>query len=369
MTLYHPPILMKRLLKLLLLFVIAAMLPLGCSGSSQNSPATPVSQEKVLNIYNYSTYIAADVIAQFEKQYGVKIKYDNYETSDALYAKLKPGNPGYDLIFPADYMVRIMSLENMLEPLDLKKIPNHKNLEPKFVNQPFDPGNKYSLPYQWGTMGIGYNFKAIPEKVDSWGVLFDPKFKGKIAWLDDARYGLAAALLSLGYDPNTTNPDEINQARDLIINHKDLISVFAPDTGQTLLDRGEVNMTIEWSGDMFQVMKENPNLRYVIPKEGTIVFSDNMAIPKGAKNKELAEQFINFVLEPKIGATISNFIHYGSPNKAAIAQGLIDPNDLKNPAIYPPAKVFTKLKYIYDVGKSTTLYDQAWNEIKVAAGK
>ena len=218
-------------------------------------------------------------------------------------------------------------------------------------------------------MGIGYNVKEIKDKIDSWGTLLNQKSGSKIAWIDDARYGLAAALIYLGYDPNTTNPKEINQARDLIINNKEQITVFAPDTGQTLLDRGEVNMTIEWSGDMFQVMKENPNLRYVIPKEGTIVFSDNMAIPKGAKNQELAEKFINFILEPKIGAIISNFIHYGSPNKAAIAQGLIDEKDLKNPAIYPPAKVFDQLQYIHDVGKATTLYDQAWNEIKVAAGK
>ena len=136
-----------------------------------------------------------------------------------------------------------------------------------------------------------------------------------------------------------------NKARDLLIKNKNIIAAFVPDTGQTLLDQGEVNLTMEWSGDIFQVMKDNPNLRYAIPKEGTIVFSDNMAIPKGAPHKELAEKFINFILQPEVGAKISNFTHYGSPNKAAIDKGLIDPKDLKNPQIYPPAEIFAKMKF------------------------
>ena len=134
-------------------------------------------------------------------------------------------------------------------------------------------------------------------------------------------------------------------------------------------DQGEVNLTMEWSGDVFQVMKENPNLRYAIPKEGTIIFYDNMAIPKGAPQKELAEKFINFILQPEVGAKVSNFIHYGPPNKAAIDRGLIDPNDLKNPQIYPPAEVFGKMKLLQDVGKATALYDRAWTEVKAGAGK
>jgi spermidine/putrescine transport system substrate-binding protein len=353
---------MKRFLTLLLVFIISAMLPFGCSRPSANQP-------QVLNIYNYATYIAPEVIAQFEKENNVKIQYDTFEDSDALYAKLKQGNPGYDVIFPADYMVKIMTVENIIEPLNFNSIPNLKNLDPKFVNQTFDPGNKYSLPYQWGTMGIGYNLKVTQGEINSWATMFDSKYTGKIAWQDNARYTFAGVLMYLGFDPNTTNPVEINQARDLLIKSKNIISAFVPDTGQALLDQGEVNVTMEWSGDIFQVMKENPNLRYAIPKEGTILFSDNMAIPKGAPHKELAEKFINFILQPDIGAKISNFTHYGSPNKAAIDQGLIDPKDLKNPQIYPSAEVFGKMKFLQDVGKATALYDRAWTEVKAAAGK
>jgi spermidine/putrescine transport system substrate-binding protein len=273
------------------------------------------------------------------------------------------------VIFPADYMVRIMVSENILEPLNFQNIPNQKNLDARFINQTFDPGNKYSLPYQWGTMGIGYNLKATKGEINSWAAMFDPKYTGKIAWQDDARYTFAAVLMYLGFDPNTTNPEEINKARDLLIKSNNIIAAFVPDTGQALLDQGEVNVTMEWSGDLFQVMKENPNLRYAIPKEGTIVFSDNMAIPKGAPHKELAEKFINFVLQPEVGAQISNFTHYGSPNKAAIDQGLIDPKDLNNPQIYPSAEVFGKMKFLQDVGKATALYDRAWTEVKAGAGK
>jgi spermidine/putrescine transport system substrate-binding protein len=266
-------------------------------------------------------------------------------------------------------MVKIMSAENLIEPLNLNNIPNQKNLEPKFINQAFDPGNKYSLPYQWGTMGIGYNVKATKGDINSWAAMFDSKYTGKVAWQDDARYTFAGVLMYLGFDPNTTNPEEINKARDLLMKSKNIIAAFVPDTGQNLLDQGEVNLTMEWSGDVFQVMKENPNLRYAIPKEGTIIFLDNMAIPKGAPQKELAEKFINFILQPEVGAKVSNFTHYGLPNKAAIDQGLIDPNDLKNPQIYPPSDVFGKMKLLQDVGKATALYDQAWTEVKAGAGK
>ncbi|MEG5061398.1 spermidine/putrescine ABC transporter substrate-binding protein [Microcoleus sp. A2-C5] len=353
---------MKRLLTFLLLFVISATVVFGCSRTGGN-------QQQVLSIYNYASYIAPETIAQFEKDNNVKIQYDTFENSDALYAKLKQGNPGYDVIFPADYMVKIMAADNILEPLDSQKIPNTTNLDSRWMNQTFDPGNKYSLPYQWGTMGIGYNVKVTKGEINSWGAMFDAKYTGKIAWQDDARYTFAAVLMYLGFDPNTTNLEEINKARDLLIKNKNMITAFVPDTGQTLLDQGEVNLTMEWSGDIFQVMKDNPNLRYAIPKEGTIVFSDNMAIPKGAPHKELAEKFINFILQPEVGAKISNFTHFGSPNKAAIDKGLIDPKDLNNPQIYPPAEVLGKLKFLQDVGKATALYDRASTEVKAGAGK
>lgn len=354
---------MKRFLTFLILFLIAAILPVSCSANNIN-----IEDRNVLSVYNWSTYIAPEILTEFEQKYNALIKYDTYESSEELYAKVKPGNPGYDVAFPSDYMVEIMAAEGLLEPLNRENIPNIKNVNAKFIDPPFDPGNKYSFPYQWGTMGIGYNYQNTKEKIDSWFALFEPKYRGKVALLDDMRGSFAIALISLGYDPNTNNPEEIAKARDFLINNKEAIAVFAPDTGQQLLDRGQVDLTSEWSGDIFKVMEENPNLDYAIPKEGSIIFTDNMVVLKGAGNKELAEKFINFLMEPEIAAQNSNFIKYGTPNQAAIEQGLINKEDLNNPAIYPPPEVLEKLYYLEDVGEATLFYDEAWTEVKVAAG-
>jgi spermidine/putrescine transport system substrate-binding protein len=340
--------------------------PQATGGVNTQPPAA--TEAKTLNIYNWSTYIAPEVLSEFEKTFNTKIKYDTFESNDALYAKLKPGNPGYDVAFPADYMVQRMSKEGMLEELDQAKIPNKKNLDPKFVDTSYDPGNKYSMPYQWGTLGIGYNVKDTGSAINSWKALFDTQYVGKVAVLDDVRYTLGCTLILLGFDPNTTNPDEINKAKDFLIQHKESIKAFAPDTGQELLDQGEVDLTLEYSGDIFQVMKENKDLRYTIPKEGTIIWTDNMVVPKGAPHKDIAMEFINFILDAQRGATISNFIRYATPNLAARQQGFINPQDLKDPAIYPPPELYAKLKYVQDVGQVITLYDDAWTEIKAGMG-
>jgi spermidine/putrescine transport system substrate-binding protein len=355
----------RQIFSCIALCLATALLVISCNNAPPNTATSAGTAGQTLNIYNWSTYIAPEVLEAFQTQFNVKIKYDNFESNDALYAKLKPGNPGYDVIFPADYMVKRMSGEGMLTPLNLTKIPNLKHLDPKFANPNYDPGNKHSAAYQWGTLGIGYNSEKVKKAPDSWGTMFDSQYQGRVAWLDDVRYTLGAVLIYLGFDPNTTNPAEIVKAKETLVAKKNMISAFAPDTGQNLLNQGEVDLTFEYSGDIFQVMEENKTLKYSIPKEGTIVWVDNMAIPKDAPHKELAEEFINFILDPKIGAQISNFIHYGSPNKTAVDQKLIVETDLKNPSIYPPPEVFKKLQVLKDVGDKIKLYDQAWTEVKV----
>jgi spermidine/putrescine transport system substrate-binding protein len=359
---------MKKILAVILCFFLGFFVFVACTNNIQNQ-GTNTNQENILSIYNWSTYIDPEVIKEFEQKNNVKIQYDTYESNEELYAKLKLGNPGYDLIFPSDYMVTIMAKENLLEQINLANIPNITNLDLKFLNTPFDPENKYSIPYQWGTIGIGYNQEVIPNKPDSWSILSDPKYKNRVALVEDTRGVLGGVLIYLGFDPNTTNPDEITQAKDYLLKSKDNIAVFAPDTGQILLDQGEVDLAVEYSGDIFQLMEENPKINYFIPKEGTLVNIDNLAIPAKAPHKELAEKFINFVLEPEIGAKISNFIQYATPNKKAIELNLINPEQLNNPAIYPPPEVFNKLTYTIDVDSATQLYDQAWTELKLEMGK
>ncbi|GFE69397.1 PotD/PotF family extracellular solute-binding protein [Chroococcus sp. FPU101] len=359
----------KRLLSLLFLFLIGVILPFGCTANNPPSTENSSQTSNVLSVYNYSTYIAPNVLSEFEQKFNAKVQYDTFESPDDLYAKMKAGNPGYDIIFPTDYLVTIMGKEGMIESLNHTKIPNLKNIDEKFINPPFDPNNQYSLPYQWGTLGLGYNLKKTKQDLDSWQEMFDPKYKGRVSLIEEMRMMMGAVLLYLGYDPNTTNPEEINKAKDFLIQHKENIAAFAPDTGQVLLDQGQVDIAVEWSGDVFQVMEENPDLRYVIPKEGSLIWVDNFAIPTGAPHKELAEQFINFLLEPEISAKNSNFIKYGTPNKVSIEKALINKTELDNPAIYPPSEVYKKLKFIQDVGEATRFYDEAWTEAKLGVGK
>ncbi|MBP0017489.1 MAG: spermidine/putrescine ABC transporter substrate-binding protein [Cyanobacteria bacterium SBLK] len=368
---------MKKILILMLLFVFGLFVPFGCTTSNPDATNTASNgtgnnrngnTETVLNVYNWSTYIDEETIPEFEEKFNVKIQYDTFENNEALLAKIQPGNPGYDIIVPSGDFIENMIAQGLLEELNHDNIPNLKHLDAPFIDPPFDPGNKYSVPYQWGTIGIGYNIEATGGAIASWKEIFDAKYKGKVALMEDPRATLGIVLMYLGYDPNTTNESEIAEARDFLIENKEVVATFAPDTGQDLLNQGEVDIAIEWSGDIFQIMEENENIRYVIPEEGTIIWTDNLAIPKDAPHKELAEQFINFILEPEVSARISNYVKYGSPNKTSREENLLEQEDLENPGIYPPPETFKKLKYANDLGKDTALYDQAWTEVKVATG-
>ncbi len=321
-----------------------------------------------LHIYNYTTYIADNTVADFEKLYNVKVTYDTYTSMDELYSKIQGGNPGYDIIVPADYTVSQLIKANLLEPLNLSNIPNFtKNADPQFKNPPYDPGNKYSVAYQWGTIGLAYNAKKVGRDLNSWADLFDPKLKGRVALLKNSRETIASFLIYLGKDPNSTKPEDLNAVKDLILKNKANIAAFHDSDGQFKVAKGELDLISDWSGDFFQVMADPANkdmgLTYVIPKEGAVLWTDNMVIPKGAPNKDLAEKFINYIYDAQVGASISNYTQYGSPNKGAIDQKLIDADALANPAIYPPADVAKNLHLLGDIGDAQALYDQVWAEI------
>jgi spermidine/putrescine transport system substrate-binding protein len=350
---------MKRWLPLLVLLLTVAVLPIGW----RQLQAQQVSVSE-LNIYNWDTYIDQSVLDEFQQQYHVNINYSTYGSNEELHDKLKVGDTNYDVIFPTDYMVQVMAREGLLAEIQPQNMPNLKHLDTNFLDPEYDPANRYSLPYQWGTLGIGYNLEVTGQEIDSWSAMFKPQYAGKIAWVDDTRYTIGAVLIFLGKDPNTQRADEINQARDFLIQQKSTIAAFAPDTGQALLNQGEVDLAFEWNGDIQQVMKENPDLRYAIPKEGSIIWIDNMAIPRSAPHRKTAEQFINFMLEPRIAARISNFTQYGSPNQTARRAGLINQADLNNPGIYPSEAIFPTLKSLKDVGDAAPLYNAAWRAIK-----
>ncbi|MFQ5773396.1 MAG: PotD/PotF family extracellular solute-binding protein [Kiloniellaceae bacterium] len=323
------------------------------------------AEEAKLNFYNWDTYIGETTLDDFKDAAGIEVTMDLYADNDELFAKLKEGNPGYDVIVPTnDYVERMITAE-MLVPLDHSKIPNfRKNVAEAFQDAAFDPGRKYSLPYMWGTQGIGYRKSKVSSTPDSWKVLMDSdEYSGRIALLSEGVIG--AALKYLGYSYNSKNPDEIKEVEKLLIKQKPHIKVFAEDNGQDLLLSGEVDLTMEWNGDILQVMEEDDDISYVVPKEGSLVWQDCLCIPTGAPHPDNAHRFINFILDAKAGAAIADFIQYATPNKAARA--LLSDDYNKNPAIFPTEETLARCEPgVYLGEEAQRLRDEAWTRILAA---
>ena len=322
--------------------------------------------EAKLNFYNWDTYIGETTLDDFRKTSGIDIKMDLYADNDELFAKLKEGNPGYDLIVPTNDYTERMIIANMVAPLDHSKIPNIKNINPLFMDAAFDPDRKYSLPYMWGTQGIGYRKSKVSSTPDSWKTLFDSdEYSGRIALLGDASSVLGATLKYLGYSYNTTDPKKIKQAEELIIRQKPHIKAFAADNGQDLLLSGEVDLTMEWNGDILQIMEEDDDISYVVPNEGSNVWQDTLCIPTGAPHPDNAHAFINFILDAEVGAAIADFIYYATPNEAARA--LLSDDYNKNPAIFPDEATLARSEPSIYLGEDVQrLYDEAWTRILAA---
>jgi spermidine/putrescine transport system substrate-binding protein len=357
---------MKRLIRMGLLIGAAFF----CYGTAQTSWTCPEGFEgQTLSVYNWTTYIAEDTIPNFEELCGVTVVYDTFPTDGDMLARIRQGNPGYDVTFPGNSTLPLMIEEGLLEALDKANIPNMANLEPKFTGVYFDPNNDYSVPYQWGTIGIGYNKTTLGADISSWEEFFS--HEGAISIIEDVRAMMGVALIMTGKDPNSTNEDDINAARDYLIEMGRSITYINQDDGQEVLARGEIDMTSEYSGDIFQIMAdcECEDYGYVIPEEGTNYWFDSIAIPAGAPNKALAEVFIDYILDPQVGADISNYTAYGSPNKTAIDQGLIDPELLSNPGIYPSEETLQNLFFSKQDADTEYLYNNAWEEVKIALGQ
>jgi len=346
-----------------LAILLACVLALAsCGGTKSNEQVLA----KELHVYNWSEYIDPQIYADFETEFGVKVIEDTFASNEDLLAKLQAGATGYDVIVPSDYMVEIMINLELLSPLNYDNIPNFKNIAAKFKNPPYDADNKYSVPYQWGTTGIGYDMNVFAEPPDSWGYLFDPamasQYAGKISMLNDSREALGAALKYLGYSLNSTDAAQLEEAKQLLLQQKPWIKAYDSEAFEDLLATGEIAVSHGYSGDFFMAAVEAEQIGYAIPKEGATIWADNLCIPKTANSQYTAEVFINYLLRPEVSAMISNFTWYASPNDAA--NQFISAEILEDPAIYPPQEVMDKLEFIRDVGDATTLYDRIWTEIK-----
>jgi len=299
------------------------------------------AEEKKLNFYNWDTYIGPNSLSDFQKQTGISVKMDIFANNDELFNKIKNKNPGYDVIVPTNDFVAKMVKLNLLIPLDYSKIPNSKNAFASMKNLSFDPGRKYSLTYTWGTFGIGYRKSKVKGKIDSWKVLLDSdEYKGRIGLFGEASSLIPIGLKYLGYSINDTDPKHLKEVEDLLIKQKKNVKIFHNDDGQDLLLSKEIDLVMEFSGDMKQVIAKDPDLDYVVPKEGTYFWYDNLAIPKGAKHVENAHAFINFIYDAKFGKDIATEIQYATPNEAAYQ--LMPESYRKDPTIYPNKEVMDR---------------------------
>ena len=344
----------KKIISLLTIGILSSSMMVGCRKETDST--------KVLNIYNVGDYIDESLIKKFETETGIKVLYETYDTNETMYQKVKSGSTNYDLVFPSDYMVEKMKNEGLLQKIDFSNIPNMKYISKDFLNPVYDESNEYSVPYMWGTFGILYNKKMVKDTVDSWDILWNPKYKGNIMMFDSVRDSMGIALKKLGYSMNTTNPKEINEAMKELIKQKDLVLAYVNDEGKDRLLGEEVAMGITYSGDAVNLIKQNPNLAYAIPKEGTNKWVDAMAIPKTAQNKKEAEMFINFLLDPEIAKINTEYIGYSTPNTGALE--LLDKDITNDPVAYPSKAVLDKTETFIDLGKDLRLYDEAWIQIK-----
>lgn len=318
--------------------------------------------EKELTVLSWDNYIGPNTIAEFEAKYGAKVVYEIIKSNEEALARVK-ANPGvYDVVVVSDYMVKIMNDEGLVAHLDTTAIPNSKNVAQAFHGSYFDPKLEKSMPYAYGTTGFGVNKKFYTENTISWKQLANPKYKGQIAVMDDMRYVLGSVLLELGFNPNTTNQSEIDQAVALLKTVTPNIQKFTSDTPVDLMVQEGAWIAYGYSGDIFQMNAENKDIAYMAPSYGTLKFLDNMVVMKDAPHKDMAHNYIDFILDPKQSADITNEISYGNPTDAA--KEMINADILSNPAVFPSQELLGKLHYIEDVGDNVSLYDTAWEQVK-----
>jgi spermidine/putrescine transport system substrate-binding protein len=324
------------------------------------------AEEPKLNFYNWDTYIGKTTLADFKKASGVDVNMSLFATNDELFAKLKAGNPGFDVIVPSNEFVTRMGQAGMLMALDHAKIPNIKNIDPSFLNPSFDPGRKYSMPYTWLTLGIGYRKSKVKGVPDSWKYLFDsPQYAGRIALLSESADLVRLCAKYLGHSVNGIPQEMLPKIQEMLIKQKPFVKAFHDDNGQDMLLSKDVDLVLEYNGDIAQVMREDPDLDFVVPKEGSLLNSDTLCIPTGAPRPNNAHAFINYLLDANAGKEITETILYPTPNAAAKA--LMPASYSANKVIFPPAEVMAKCEYgAFEGSEKAKQYEELITKVRAA---
>ena len=324
-----------------------------------------MNSEKVV-VYNWGEYLDPEVLTMFEEETGIDVVYEEFETNEILYPKISSGAIAYDVICPSDYMIQRMIENGLLAEINFDNIPNVKNIGKDYIEQSrqFDPENKYSVPYCWGTVGILYNKTMVDEPITSWSVLWDEKYKDNILMQDSVRDAFGVTLKYLGYSLNSTDLDELTEARDLLIKQKPLVQAYVIDQVRDKMIGNEAAIGVIYSGEAIYTQMENPDLEYVIPEEGSNIWIDSWVIPKNAENKENAEKFINFLCRPEIALMNFEYITYSTPNSEA--RKLIEDEAIRNSEIaFPDLSKYDNLETFQYLGtEADQTYGELWNQVK-----
>ncbi|MEK4761721.1 spermidine/putrescine ABC transporter substrate-binding protein [Viridibacillus sp. FSL E2-0187] len=329
------------------IILVCAVLMYAASVMDQTSGK---SGKDILTIYNWGEYIDPDLLKQFEKETGIHVIYETFDSNEAMMTKIEQGGTSYDISMPSEYTIEQMKERELLLPIDYKQIPNIKNIDEDFLDLDFDPKNEYSVPYFWGTVGIVYNPKMLKgQDFNSWDDLWDPSLKGKVILVDSAREVLGVSLNSMGKSLNSTDTDELKAATDKLIKMAPNVKAIIGDEVTQLMVNGDASVALTWSGQAADMMYENEDLTYNVPSEGSNLWFDNMVIPKTSKNITGAHKFINFMLDPEVAAQNADYVGYSTPNKAALK--LMDPEVVNDERYYPSKEVRNNLHVYKNLGK------------------
>lgn len=325
--------------------------------------AAPAASEE-LNIYAWSGELPEEVVDDFAAETGIEVTLDTFDSNESLIAKLEAGAAGYDIVNPSQYAVQILAKKGLIEELDHSRIPNRGNLSEVFQNISFDAGNKYSIPYVWGTTGLAYNSDCVTEPVTSWKALWDEKYAGRIYMLDNMLAAYIAGLQVNGFDANTTNPDEIAKATESLIEQKKILGGYNSTNFADLVASGEACLVEAWSGSVLQVTVDNPNVHFVLPEEGGTMWVDGYSIPKGAPNVEAAYKFLDYLLRPEVAAKTTELTK--TANTVEKSKELLPKELAENSAVFPSQEQLAKADFILDLGDAMKYYQDGWTKVKAA---
>ena len=377
-----------NLFKLSMFFTIASLIMSACSGGEESvvadadgakitssgfacpAPEFPVEITSTeLNIFVWTEYMPAEMVECFEMVYGIKVNQDEYSTNEEMYAKVSAGSSNYDLVQPTDYIIALMMRQDLLQELDHAQLPALKNFDPNYLNLPFDPGNKYTIPYQAGTEGIVVNTDTVENIPQSWADLWKPEYAGRMVFLDESRTIIGVVLLTLGYSINTTDPVQLEEAKAKLAELVPGVKLFDSDSPKTALIAGDVDLGITWTAEALLAQQENPAIQYIYPTEGALLWQDNWAMLANAPHADAAYAWLNYTMQGDIFWMMLRDFPYTNPNQAALDYAKENQTELydaymTSPITNTPAEVIASGHRTEDVGEATPLYDAIWVEVK-----